>query len=98
MISFEQFLKHLEDENKEIIRIGDLNYNLLEQSKSLPRSLLLLDLIDIFQLTITKKMAFCRFYRDPLRKVTSKCSKTVITLIFWGIKKARITFIHQNVC
>ena len=32
-------------------------------------------------------MAICRFYRDPLRNVDSKCSKTVI-----------INFIHQNVC
>ena len=34
------------------------------------------------QLTIAKKMAACRFYRDPLRKVDFICSKTVIRLIF----------------
>ena len=31
-------------------------------------------------------MAKCRFYRDPLRKVDSKCSKAAITLILKGIK------------
>ena len=30
----------------------------------------------------SKKKAIYRFYRDPLRNVDSKCSKTVITLIF----------------
>ena len=31
-------------------------------------------------------MAACRFYRDPLRKVHLICSKTVVRLIFEGIK------------
>ena len=40
----------------------------------------------LLKLTIAKKMAACRFYRDPLRKVILICSKTVIKLIFYGIK------------
>ena len=35
-------------------------------------------------------MAICRFYRDPLRKFDSKCSKTAITLIFHEIKTSQI--------
>ena len=31
-------------------------------------------------------MAACRFYRDPLRKANFICSKTVVGLIFEGIK------------
>ena len=31
-------------------------------------------------------MAACRFYRDPLREVNFICLKTVIRLIFQGIK------------
>ena len=34
------------------------------------------------ELTIAKRMAVCRFYRDPLRKVIFRCSETVIRLIF----------------
>ena len=46
------------------------------------------------QSTIAKKMAVCRFYRDPLRKVDSKCSKTIITLIWEskGIKSSENKF------
>ena len=36
----------------------------------------------IFIIDHSKKMAACRFYRDPLRKVDFICSKTVIRLIF----------------
>ena len=31
-------------------------------------------------------MAACRFYRDPLRKVNFISSKTVVRLVFEGIK------------
>ena len=33
------------------------------------------------QMTIAKKMAACRFYHDPLRKVDFICSKKVIRLL-----------------
>ena len=34
----------------------------------------------------SNKIATCRYYHDPLRKVDFIYSKTVIRLIFWGIK------------
>ena len=36
----------------------------------------------IRQLTVAKKTATCRFYRDSLQKVDSICSKTVTRQIF----------------
>ena len=46
---FEKFLQLVDDENKEIIITGDLNCNLLEQTRSQVTSRLL-DVMDIFQL------------------------------------------------
>ena len=46
---FEKFLQLLDDENKEIIITGDLNCNLLEQTRSQVTSRLL-DVMDMFQL------------------------------------------------
>ena len=46
---FEKFLQLVDDENKEIIITGDLDCNLLEQTRSQVTSRLL-DVIDIFQL------------------------------------------------
>ena len=48
------------------------------------------------QLTVAKKIAVCRFYRDPSRKVDSACSKTVITLIFYEIKTSKNKFYPRN--
>ncbi|CAB4006694.1 RNA-directed DNA polymerase from transposon BS, partial [Paramuricea clavata] len=60
---FENFLKLLEDENKEIIITGDLNCNILEQNKSLPTSKLV-DLIDIYQLQHYKNYNVNQFNND----------------------------------
>ena len=47
------------------------------------RSLKFCSVIGIYaQLTIAKKMADCRLYRDLLQKVNFICSRTVIRLIF----------------
>ena len=46
---FEKFLQLVDDENKEIIITGDLNCNLLEETRSQVTSRLL-DIMDIFQL------------------------------------------------
>ena len=52
------------------------------------------------ELTIAKKIAACRFYRDPLRKVDFICPKTYYkSKIFRVSKLARIKYyIHQDVC
>lgn len=47
--NFEQFLKQVDDENKEIILTGDFNCNFLERTRSQVTSKLL-DIMDIFQL------------------------------------------------
>ena len=44
-------------------------------------------------MTITKKMAVCRFYRDPLRKVDFMCEKShKINKNFWASKLARVNY------
>ena len=75
---FENFLKLLEDENKEIIITGDLNCNLLEQNKSLPTSKLV-DLIDIYQLQ--------QHIQCPTRITSTTASLLDVILTYYGDDK-----------
>ena len=75
---FENFLKLLEDENKEIIITGNLNCNLLEQNKSLPTSKLL-DLVDIYQLQ--------QLIQSPTRITSTTTSLLDVILTFCGDDK-----------